>query len=47
MNKSYCHEVSENITTFVTECIFLEYTIRERRGKQTIAILSVSWITIC
>ena len=34
MNKSYCDEVSENLTVFVTECIFVDYAIRERRGKQ-------------
>ena len=41
MNKSYDDEVSENLTTFVTECIFVGYAIRERRGKQTIALLAV------
>ena len=34
MNKSYCDEVSETLTTFVTECIFVGYTIRGRKGKQ-------------
>ena len=47
MNKSYCDEVSENLTPFVTKCIFVGYAIRERRGKQTIAYLVVTWFTIC
>ena len=47
MNKSYCDKVSENLTAYVTECIFVGYTIRERRGKQTIAFLAVTWFTIC
>ena len=46
MNKSYCNEIRENLTTFVTECIFVSYKIRERRGKQTIAFLAVTWLTI-
>ena len=41
MNKRYCDEILENVTTFVTECIFVGYAIRERRGKQTIAFLVV------
>ena len=41
MSKSYDDEVSENLTTFVIECIFVGYAIRERRGKQTIALLAV------
>ena len=46
--KSYCGEISENITKFVTECIFVGDTIKkERRGKQTIAFLAVSWFTVC
>ena len=35
MNKSYCDEMWENLAPFLTECIFVGYTIRERRGKQT------------
>ena len=31
MNKSYCDEISEKLTKFVTERIFVDYTIRERR----------------
>ena len=23
MNKSYCDKISENLTTFITECIFV------------------------
>ena len=46
MNKSYCNEIRENLTTFVTECIFVSYKIRERRGKQTIAFLAVTWLSI-
>ena len=42
MNTSYYDEVSENLTTFVTECIFVSYAIRERRGKQTIAFAAVT-----
>ena len=37
MNKSYCDEVLENLTTFVT----VGYAIRERRDKQRIAFLAV------
>ena len=47
MNKSYCGEISENITRFVTECIFVGDTTKERKGKQTIAFLAVTCITIC
>ena len=47
MNKSYCDEVSENLTPFITECIFVGFAIRERWGKQTIAFLSVTWFSIC
>ena len=47
MNKSYCDEISENLTKFVTEGTFVGYTIKERRGKQTIAFLAVTWFTIC
>ena len=43
MNKSYCDEVSQNLTTSVTECIFVGYT-RERRDKQTITFLVVTWL---
>ena len=43
MNKSYCDEVSQNLTTSVTECIFVSYT-RERRDKQTITFLVVTWL---
>ena len=46
MNKSYCDEIPEDLTKFVTECIFVGYTIKEGRGKQTIAFLIVSWFTI-
>ena len=46
MNKSYCGKISENLTTFVTECIFVGYTMREQKGKQTIAFLAVTWCTI-
>ena len=42
MSKSYCDEVLENLFTFVTVCIFVGYTIGERRGIQTIAFLSVT-----
>ena len=42
MNKIYCDEVSENLTTLVTWCIFVGYAIRERKGKQTIAFLAVT-----
>ena len=34
MNRSYCDEVPENFTTFVTECIFADFDTRERRGKK-------------
>ena len=47
MNKSYCDEISENLTEFVTEGTFVGYTIKERRGKQTIAFLAVTLFTIC
>ena len=47
MNKSYCDEVLENLTAYVTECIFVGYVIKERRGKQTIAFLAATLITIC
>ena len=33
--KGYSDEVSENLTTFVTEHIFVGYTIGERWSKQT------------
>ena len=46
MNKSYCDKISENLTTFVTECIFVGYTMRERKGNQTIEFLTVTWFTI-
>ena len=46
MSKSSCDEVSENLTTFATECIFVGHAIRERRGKQKIAF-AVTWFTIC
>ena len=42
MNKSYCDEIWEKQTTFVTMC----YAIIERRGKQKIAFLEVAWFTI-
>ena len=45
MNTSYYDEVSENLTTFVTECIFEGYAIRERRGEQTIVFIAVAWFT--
>ena len=47
MNKSYCDEVSENLTVFVTECIFVDYAIREGRVKQTVAFLTVTWRNVC
>ena len=47
MNKSYCGEISENITKFVTECIFLGDTVKEKRGKQAIAFPAVTWFTLC
>ena len=46
MNKSYCDEVSENLTAFVTECIFVDYVVKERRGKQKVAFLAATWFTI-
>ena len=45
MNNSYYEEVSENLITFETECIFVGYNIKERRNKQTIALLAVTWFT--
>ena len=47
MNKTYCDEVSENLAAFLTECIFVGYAIRERRGEQTIAFFAVTWFAIC
>ena len=41
MNKSHCDKISENLTTFVTECVLMGYTIREKRDKQTIAFLAL------
>ena len=43
MNKSYYDEVSENLFTFVT----VGNARKERRCKQKIAFLGVSWFTIC
>ena len=43
MNESYCDEVSEHLTTFVT----VGNARRERRYKQKIAFLAVTWFTIC
>ena len=40
MNKSYCGQISENVTKFLTECIF--GGDKKRRGKQTIAFLAVN-----
>lgn len=40
MNKSCCDEISENL--FVTECIFVGYTIREIRGIQIMAFFEVT-----
>ena len=45
MNKSYC-DMYQNVTKFVTECIFVGYTVRERKGKQTIAFLAVTWLLL-
>ena len=47
MNTSYCEKVSENLTAFVTESIFVVYVIRERQGKQTIAFLAVILFPLC
>ena len=47
MNKICCDKVSENLTTFVTECIFVGCTVKERRIKQAITFLAVIWFTIC
>ena len=47
MNKSYFGEISENITKFVAECIFVSDTIKEKRCKQAIAFLAVTWFTLC
>ena len=47
MNKSYCDAISENLTKFVSKCIFVGYAIKERKGKQTIAFLAVTWLIIC
>ena len=44
MNKSYFSEISENVTIFVTESIFVEDTIKERRRKQTIAFIHCSYM---
>ena len=30
MNKSYCDKISENLTKFVTECICVGDTIKQR-----------------
>ena len=46
MNKSYCDEFSENLTTFVTKCISVGCTIKEKIGKQAITFLAVTWFTI-
>ena len=46
MNKNYCNEISQSITKFVTEWIFVGDTIKERRGKQT-TFLTVTWFTVC
>ena len=43
MNESYCDDVSENLTTLVT----VDNARRERRCKQRIAFLAVTWFTIC
>ena len=43
MNESYCDDVSENLTTLVT----VDNARRERRRKQRIAFLAVTWFTIC
>ena len=37
---------TKNVTKFVTECIFVGYTVRERKGKQTIAFLAVTWLLL-
>ena len=39
MSKSCCDEKLENQTKLVTECIFVGYTIKEWRGKQTVAVI--------
>ena len=31
MNKTYCNEISKNLTTFVTECIFVSSLSNSRR----------------
>ena len=36
-----------NLTKFVTEFIFVGYTIKSRIGKQTVAFPAVTWFTIC
>ena len=43
MNESYCDEVSENLVKFITA----GNARRERRCKQKIAFLAVTWFTIC
>ena len=43
MSESYCDEVSENLITFVT----VGNARKERRCKQKIAFLAVTWFTIC
>ena len=43
MNESYCDEISENLTTFVT----VGNARWERRCKQKITFLAVTWFTIC
>ena len=47
MNGSDCDKISENLTKFVTECIFVGDTIKEKSSKQTTAFLAVNWFTIC
>ena len=47
MSKSYHEEVSENLTAYVTECVFVGYKIRDTKGKQTIAFRAITWFTIC
>ena len=47
MNGSYCDKIPENLIKFVTECIFVGDTIKEKSGKQTIAFFAVTWFTIC
>ena len=43
MNESYRDEVSENLAAFVT----VGNARRERRCKQKIAFLAVTWFTFC